>query len=77
MKNEIVVKLYSEDFKKMVVDEMEKGTLSLRGAQRKYGIGKTETIRRWQVFYGKAVPTIKFHYTSLDKSGNVIEKEGR
>lgn len=76
MKNEVIVKIYSEEFKKKVADEVSKGSLSLRGAQMKYGIGKTETIRRWQLKYGKNVPVVKYHYVTIDKpGGNIIERQ--
>ena len=38
---------YSYTFKLQVISEVERGELSKRAAQRKYGIQGDATIRRW------------------------------
>lgn len=45
-------KRYSEPFKRQVVMEYEAG-ISIPDLQKKYGIGGTETIRRWIKQYAK------------------------
>ena len=43
---------YSHAFKLQVVSEIERGEISKKGAQRKYGIQGDSTIRNWQKKYG-------------------------
>ncbi len=47
-----VYKRYSEPFKRQVVAEYEAGA-SLAALQRKYGIGRLCTIKRWVERYGR------------------------
>jgi transposase len=43
---------YSMSFKLGVVQEVERGAISLKGAQRKYGIQGNTTVIRWLRKYG-------------------------
>jgi hypothetical protein len=43
-----VVRLYSDAFQRHVVDEIERGVLSVGEAQRRYHIGSHCTINRWR-----------------------------
>ncbi len=43
---------YSLSFKLSVVEEVEQGQLSVRGAKRKYGIQSNATVIRWLRNYG-------------------------
>jgi transposase len=43
---------YSMSFKMQVVQEVESGVLSIRGAQRKYGIQGNATVSTWLRKYG-------------------------
>ena len=43
---------YSLSFKLSVVREIESGEISLKGAQKKYGIQGNDTIRQWRIKYG-------------------------
>lgn len=43
---------YSMSFKLQVVSEVEQGTISVTGAQRRYGIQGDATVRRWLQKYG-------------------------
>ena len=43
---------YSMSFKLSVVDEVERGELSVTGAQKKYGIQGNATVVRWLRKYG-------------------------
>ena len=43
---------YSMSFKLQVVDEIECGYLSVRGAARRYGIQSHSTVREWMHKYG-------------------------
>jgi transposase len=44
---------YSLPFKMQVVDEVEKGLLTYRDAQKKYGIQGRSTVLTWLRKYGK------------------------
>ena len=44
---------YSESFKLKVIQEIESGKMTVNGAHLRYGIGSTDTIRRWAKKYGK------------------------
>ncbi len=52
IKKESPYKIYSESFKKMVVQEVESGRLTKEGAKRKYNIGGNTTILNWCRKYG-------------------------
>ena len=41
------VVIYSEAFKRKIVEEVTSGEISQTAAQRKYGIGGTMTIKKW------------------------------
>jgi len=41
------VVIYSEAFKRKVIEEVKTGEISQTGAQRKYGIGGKMTIKKW------------------------------
>ncbi len=45
-------RIYSEAFKRMVVQEYEQGA-SMTSLQRKYGIGGAGTIKRWVQQFGR------------------------
>lgn len=44
---------YGEALKRLVVEELEAGKLTVAQAQRRHGIAGTQTIRAWQAKYGK------------------------
>jgi transposase-like protein len=46
-------KRYSEALKIKVVEELEKGRLTMTGARKQYGIGGMQTIQGWMKRYGK------------------------
>lgn len=43
---------YSHSFKLQVVEELEEGNLSRKGAMRKYGIQSLSTLKKWLDKYG-------------------------
>lgn len=43
---------YSEGFKKDIVSKIERGKLSAYSARKRYNIGGSHTIERWQKRYG-------------------------
>lgn len=47
-------KRYGEAVKRLVVEQLEAGKLTVAQAQRQHGIAGTQTIRGWQARYGKA-----------------------
>jgi len=47
-------KRYGEAFKRLVVEQIEGGKLTVAQAQRQHGIAGAQTIRNWQAKYGKA-----------------------
>ncbi len=47
-------KRYGEALKRLVVEQIEGGRLTLAQAQRQHGIAGAQTIRGWQAKYGKA-----------------------
>jgi transposase-like protein len=47
-------KRYGEAVKRLVVEQIEAGKLTVAQAQRQHGIAGTQTIRAWQARYGKA-----------------------
>lgn len=47
------VKRYSQAFKQQVVREYEAGA-SIRSLQQKYGIGGSDTVKRWIEQYGRS-----------------------
>lgn len=44
---------YSEAFKRLVVDQIDRGHLTMTGASRTYAIGGHMTIRRWLERYSR------------------------
>ncbi|RZL29765.1 MAG: transposase [Pedobacter sp.] len=56
-------KKYSEVFKRMVVEEFERGPLNKDQLQKKYGIGGNTSIFEWCKKYGK------LHYPDKGKTG--------
>lgn len=46
-------KRYGEAVKRLVVEQLEAGKLTVAQAQRQHGIAGTQTIRGWQAKYGK------------------------
>ena len=51
-----LAKSYSENFKRMVVREFEKGSLNKKELGRKYGIPGHATILKWCRKYGRHTP---------------------
>ena len=47
-------KRYGEALKRLVVEQIECGKLTVAQAQRQHGIAGAQTIRGWQAKYGKA-----------------------
>jgi len=47
-------KRYGEALKRLVVEQIESGKLTVAQAQRQHGIAGAQTIRGWQAKYGKA-----------------------
>lgn len=47
-------KRYGEAVKRLVVEQIEAGKLTIAQAQRAHGIAGTQTIHAWQARYGKA-----------------------
>ncbi len=47
-------KRYGEAVKRLVVEQIEGGKLTVAQAQRQHGIAGAQTIRGWQSMYGKA-----------------------
>ena len=47
-------KRYGEALKRLVVEQIEGGKLTVAQAQRQHGIAGVQTIRGWQAKYGKA-----------------------
>jgi len=47
-------KRYGEAVKRLVVEQIESGKLTVSQAQRQHGIAGAQTIRGWQAKYGKA-----------------------
>jgi transposase-like protein len=47
-------KRYGEAVKRLVVEQIEGGKLTVAQAQRQHGIAGAQTIRGWQAKYGKA-----------------------
>ncbi len=47
-------KRYGEALKRLVVEQIEGGKLTVAQAQRQHGIAGAQTIRGWQAKYGKA-----------------------
>ena len=47
-------KRYGEALKRLVVEQIEGGKLTVAQAQRQHGIAGAQTIRAWQAKYGKA-----------------------
>lgn len=52
-KQQVVCRRYSDAFRRKVVDEIERGELSISQAQRLYDIGGNTTIQRWIIVLGK------------------------
>ena len=46
-------KRYGEALKRLVVEQIESGQLTVAQAQRRHGIAGSQTIHRWQAKYGK------------------------
>jgi transposase-like protein len=47
-------KRYGEALKRLVVERIESGKLTVAQAQRQHGVAGAQTIRGWQARYGKA-----------------------
>ena len=47
-------KRYGEAVKRLVVEQIEGGKLTVAQEQRQHGMGRARTIRGWQAKYGKA-----------------------
>ena len=47
-------KRYGEALKRLVVEQLESGKLTVAQAQRQHGVAGSQTIRAWQARYGKA-----------------------
>ena len=47
-------KRYGEALKRLVVEQIESGQLTVAQAQRQHGVAGAQTIRGWQARYGKA-----------------------
>ena len=47
-------KRYGEALKRLVVEQIESGKLTVAQAQRQHGVAGAQTIRGWQAKYGKA-----------------------
>ena len=47
-------KRYGEAVKRQVVEDLERGRITLAQAQRQYGIAGSQTIQAWQGRYGKS-----------------------
>ena len=47
-------KRYGEALKRLVVEQIESGKLTVAQAQRQHGVAGAQTIRGWQARYGKA-----------------------
>lgn len=45
---------YGEAVKRLVVEQLDEGKLTISQAQRQYGVAGSQTIRLWQRKYGKA-----------------------
>jgi transposase-like protein len=58
---------YSYAFKMQIVQEVERGEISLNAAQRKYGIQGNATIKTWLLKYGSLDWENKSHLT-LEKT---------
>ena len=59
-------KRYAPEFKKMVVETIEKENLSIRGAMQEFGINDHKIIERWERIYLEEGP-----------EGLAIERRGR
>ena len=53
LRNERILKRYSQSFKLKLVKEIEEGKLSISGAKLLYGIGGGGTIQKWMKKLGK------------------------
>lgn len=73
-----VIKRYSTAFKLKVVSEIENGELTVKQAQRRYGLGRGATVYNWLRKYGKHYQKAKV--VRVEKPGEVdrvkqLEKE--
>ena len=59
-------KRYTPEFKRMVVETIEKGNLSIRAAMQEFGINDHKIIERWERIYLEEGP-----------EGLAIERRGR
>ena len=67
---------YSYAFKLQVIEEIESGFISKKGAQRKYGIQGDATIRTWLEKYGNLDWENKTHMTkSKSPEQHLLELE--
>ena len=68
------VVIYSEAFKRKVIEEVRSGEISQTGAQRKYGIGGTMTIKKWLEREEKMGKDKDQRRETIEKELAVIEK---
>jgi transposase-like protein len=60
-------KRYGQALKRLVVEQIECGKLTVAQAQRQLGIAGAQTIRSWQAKYGKAIPTSRKSNSDTDR----------
>src|SRR5689334_10803044 len=57
--------VYTEEFKRKVIEEYLAGGISQRGVARKYGIGANSAVVRWMKQLGYAVPVQSSKFTFI------------
>jgi transposase len=57
--------VYSEEFKRRVIEEYLAGGISQRGIARKYKLGANSAVVRWMKQLGYAVPLVSIKFASI------------
>ena len=68
------VVIYSEAFKRKIVEEVLSGEISQTAAQRKYGIGGTMTIKKWLERSGRMEKDEENKHEAVEKELAELEK---
>lgn len=75
---QVIVKRYSEAFKRKVIEEIESGKMNASGAKQLYNIGGGATIGKWLRRYGKnhlMAKVVRIETTSEVNRVKELEKE--
>ncbi len=68
------VVIYSEAFRRKVVEEVRSGEISQSGAQKKYGIGGNTTVKKWLLRSDRMEEEQKKKRASMEKEVAELEK---